>query len=149
MTSEGATHSSAEEVVRAHIAALNAHDLEAAYALVATDCVRHVGWRDVSSPNAPGQGAAERSWQACPDWRYDLQAIVATADVVAVMVRASGRHTGGPLELPGLGTFLTSGRVLRAAWSCIYRVTKGRIVEQWQTSDLLVLLRDLGAFPAN
>jgi predicted ester cyclase len=147
MDSEHATQSSAEQVVRSYIAALNAHDLPAMQALIAPECLRHVGWRDSAAPDPPGRGAAERSWRACPDWRYDLQTIVAAGDRVAVMVRASGHHTGEPLDIPGWDLFPPSGRLLRAAWSCTYRVSEGRIVELWQTSDLIVLLRDLGALP--
>lgn len=149
MTSEGASHPAAEAVVRAYIAALNAHDLEAAYGLVASDCLRHIGWREVRFPDAPGQSPPERSWRACPDWRYDVQAIVAAGDLVALMVRASGTHTGGPQDLPGWGSFPATGRPLRAAWSCVYRVSAGKIVEQWQTIDSLLTLGDLGALPTN
>ena len=148
MTSEPAIQLSPEDVVRGYIAALNAHDIELAQAFVAPDCMRHIGWRDTATPEAPDQGAAARSWRACPDWRYEMQTVVVTDKLVAVMVRASGTHTGEPLDLPGFGTFPASGRLLRAAWSCVYRVSKGKIVEQWQTIDLLVLLRDLGALPA-
>ena len=145
MSSDPAIQPSPDNVVRAYIAALNAHDIDLAQTFVAPDCMRHIGWRDTATPEVPGQGAAVRSWRACPDWRYDLQTVVATEELVAVMVRASGTHTGEPFDLPGLGTFPASGRLLRAAWSCVYRVSKGKIVEQWQTIDLLVLLRDLGA----
>lgn len=145
MASERAIPSSAEAVVRAYIAALNAHDLDAALALVASDCQRHMGWGEAAGRDASGQSAAERSWRACPDWHYDVQAIVASGDLVALMVRAQGTHTGEAMEFPDFGAFPATGRVLRAAWSCLYRVSEGRIVEQWQTTDLLVLLRDLGA----
>ena len=149
MTAEAASHPSAEAVVRAYIAALNAHDLETALGLVASDCRRHIGWQDAAGHDAPGQSAAERSWRACPDWRYDVQAMVAAGDMVALMVRASGTHTGEAQELPGWEPFPATGRRLRAAWSCVYRISEGKIVEQWQTIDLFVLLRDLGALPAN
>ena len=148
MSSEPTIHRSPEDVVRAYIAALNAHDLDLAQSLTAPDCIQHVGWRDIATVDPRGQGAAERSWRACPDWQYDVQTVVAADELVAVMVRASGRHTGEPFELPGFGTFPASGRLLHAAWSCVYRVSKGNIVEQWQTLDQLVLLRDLGALPA-
>lgn len=74
MSSEPAIQPSPEDVVRAYIAALNAHDIDQAQALVAPDCMRHIGWEDTATPEAPcRRRGAELA--GVPRLRYDLQAV--------------------------------------------------------------------------
>lgn len=72
------------------------------------------------------------TWQAAtaPDWRIDVQDVVAEGDRVAVRAEASGTRSeaepGVPLDPP---------RARRFEWITIYRVGDGKIVEAWVVSQ--------------
>lgn len=76
---------------------------------------------------------------AMPDMRLDVHEILADGDKVAVWYTLRGTHTGEFLGVRGTG-----GQVAVAGIN-IYRVVDGKVVETWQLSDGLGLLRQLGA----
>jgi len=77
-----------------------------------------------------------------PDVRISVEDTVAEGDKVTVRVRLEGTHKG-----PGLGVPPTGQRV-RIAGIIIVRISKGQIVEGWNSWDQLGLLRQIGALPS-
>ena len=76
-----------------------------------------------------------------PDIQITIQDIMAEEDRVMVRVLVEGTHSG-----PGLGVPPTSRRI-RIAGIVLVRVSKGQIVEGWNSWDQLGLLRQIGALP--
>ena len=99
---------------------------------------------DPPFPGAPDgpegmRQAASAFRQALPDWRSDLEQLIAEDDVVVERFTASGTHTGGPL----LGVPPT-GRTISLAGINVFRIEGDRIVERWGRLDDAGLLRQLG-----
>ncbi len=81
---------------------------------------------------------------AVPDVRPTVVQAVAKDDLVAARVIAEGTHTGTPFP-PGIPA---TGSRLRWQECHIYRIADGRIAEHWGVNDMLAILTQLGAVPA-
>jgi len=77
-----------------------------------------------------------------PDIQIAIEDIVAEDDKVMVRVLLEGTHSGSGLGVP------PTGRRIRVAGIVLVRVSKGQIVEGWNSWDQLGLLRQIGALPA-
>ena len=71
------------------------------------------------------------TWQAAtaPDWRIDVQDVVAEGDRVVVRAIASGTRSE---DAPGVPA--APPRARRFEWITIYRVDAGKIAEAWVVS---------------
>ena len=76
--------------------------------------------------------------QAFPDWRSDVQHMIAEGDLVAEHFVAHGTHRGSVMGESPTGHDV----VLRGV--NIFRITDGKIVERWGRLDDLGLLQQLG-----
>lgn len=95
------------------------------------------------TPDKSGMlGAAKIVRDACPDWRSDVQHLVAEGDLVAEHFIASGTHTGA--DLMGVPP---SGNVVTLAGFQLFRMDGGRVVERWGRIDELGVLGQLGLLP--
>jgi steroid delta-isomerase-like uncharacterized protein len=77
-----------------------------------------------------------------PDLHIGIEDIVAEEDKVMVRVLLEGTHLGSGLGVP------PTGRRIRVAGIVLIRVSKGQIIEGWNSWDQLGLLRQIGALPA-
>ena len=78
--------------------------------------------------------------KAFPDLKIEIQDMVAEGDRVAVRFTHRGTHTGATFAgIPPTGK--------RVVWTCngIYRVAKGKLVEEWFNEDSLAMMKQLGA----
>jgi steroid delta-isomerase-like uncharacterized protein len=92
------------------------------------------------SPNGPEgmRQAAEVFRHAFPDWRSDVQQMIAEDDLVAEHFVAHGTHRASVMGEPPTGRDV----VLRGV--NIFRITDRKIVERWGRLDELGLLQQLG-----
>lgn len=114
-------------------------DLSAVDRYLAPDFVDH----DPSVPDSPPgpesmrqAGAVIR--QAMPDWRSDLELLVAEGDYVVEQFTARGTHRGELMGVPATGKTMTLPGIN------IFRIQDGKIVERWGRLDWLGLFRQLG-----
>jgi steroid delta-isomerase-like uncharacterized protein len=77
-----------------------------------------------------------------PDWRSQLEALIAEGDLVAERFTARGTHQG---EIMGVAP---TGRQVTLAGINIFRVQDGQLVERWGRTDDLGFLQQLGIVPA-
>jgi steroid delta-isomerase-like uncharacterized protein len=77
-----------------------------------------------------------------PDIQISIHDIMAEDDKVTVRVLLEGTHSG-----PGFGVQPT-GRRIHVNGIVIVRISRGRLVEGWNSWDQLGLLRQIGALPA-
>jgi predicted ester cyclase len=81
-------------------------------------------------------------WTAFPDIRLTVTVILGEADMVACAFEARATHQG---------TFLNhaaTGREVTYAGVTILRFEDSKCVERWSQTDMLSLLRQIGAAPA-
>jgi steroid delta-isomerase-like uncharacterized protein len=114
-------------------------DLTAIDRYLDPDCINH----DPPLPGAPVgpeglRQVAALFRQAFPDWRSDVQHMIAEGDLVVEHFIAHGTHRGSVMGETPTGHDV----VLRGV--NIFRITDGKIVERWGRLDDLGLLQQLG-----
>ena len=121
------------------VAALNRGDVEGYLAIYAPGAVVH-GLPEHVTPDASGhRDVLVDIRRALPDFRADVAAVVAEADLLAARITYTGTHEG---TMRGVAP---TGRVL--TWSAMtFRRfdEEGRVVERWIIGDDLALLHQLG-----
>jgi steroid delta-isomerase-like uncharacterized protein len=129
-------------VIRRWVEAWNAHDVDAAVELLAPDFARH----DANLPEVAGT-SAQRAFltglfRAFPDMHIDIAQSIAQADTVAIRIVVRATHRDEFLGIPATGKEIGIQSV------DIFRLTDGKIAEQWVVMDALGLMQQLGAVPA-
>jgi steroid delta-isomerase-like uncharacterized protein len=123
-------------------AAFVRHDLDAAMAFLTDDWVGH--WAGM--PDAHGHEGFKRLageyLTGFPDMEITVEDALEIGDRVVRRISFTGTHRG-----PFLGVPPTGRRVVGRA-TVILRIRDGKIAEEWEMSDLLGLLQQLGAVPA-
>ena len=76
---------------------------------------------------------------AFPDWREDVEEMIAEGGRVATRYTSRGRHCGEFRGIP------PTGRSIEVREMSIYRVANGKVVEQWCLVDEMERLRQIGA----
>jgi steroid delta-isomerase-like uncharacterized protein len=95
------------------------------------------------SPDGPEgmRQAAELFRQAFPDWRSDVQHMIAEDDLLVEHFIAQGTHRGSVMgEVP-------TGQHVVLRGINIFRIVDGKIVERWGRLDDLGLMQQLGLAP--
>jgi steroid delta-isomerase-like uncharacterized protein len=130
------------------IAAWNAHDPNAAVAVLSDDVV----WQDVASPQ-PMQGKdAIRSYlggwfTAFPDLDGVVKNRVVTEDQIAAEIEFTGTNSG-PLQLaPGGPAIPATGKKVTGKGTYFVRVQNGKGVEVHSYPDAAGLMMQLGLMP--
>jgi predicted ester cyclase len=69
---------------------------------------------------------------------FTIEDLIAEGDKVVIRITARGKHTGN------YQGFIPSQEKIKFAGIAIRRISKGKIVEEWQTNDQLSLLQQMG-----
>lgn len=77
-----------------------------------------------------------------PDLRISIDQILAEDDKVVGVFTFTGAHDGELFGLP------PTGRRISVRQIAVYRIEEGKVVEEWEVSDQLGLMQQLGALPA-
>jgi steroid delta-isomerase-like uncharacterized protein len=131
-----------KEIVRRLIEeGTNRKNLAAFDELVAHSFVDHeAGSHPATGPEAEKKLLTSVA-EAFPDWRWDIQEMLAVEDKVITRYVARGTHRGEFMGAP------PTGREVEAGGINIVRLKGGKIVESWGNSDQLGWLRQLGVIP--
>ena len=78
---------------------------------------------------------------AFPDLQFTIDDLLAARDKVVARFTARGTQTGEFQSIPA------TGRTAAVSGIAIYRVSEGKVVEQWLEYDQLGLLQQLGVIP--
>ncbi len=104
------------------------------------DFVAHAGARSVGLEE---DLRFSRGWrQAFPDLVVAVNQMVAEGDRVAVYWTARGTNTGAGNDLPA------TGKSIEVTGITIFRFVGERIAEEWNVSDEMTAMRQLGLIPA-
>jgi steroid delta-isomerase-like uncharacterized protein len=79
---------------------------------------------------------------AFPDWRVDISALLIDEGMAAVRWVGTVTHQGDFYGIP------PTGRQIRVSGINLYRIADGKIAEEWEQTDSLSMVRQLGALPA-
>jgi predicted ester cyclase len=137
------TSTTNKQIVKEFIAALFTDgDLTAIDRYVDPGFINHDPPLPGSSDGPDGmRKVAEIMRQAFPDWRSDVQHMIAEGDLVAEHFVAHGTHRGSVMGESPTGQDV----VLRGV--NIFRITNAKIVERWGRLDDLGLMQQLGLAP--
>jgi steroid delta-isomerase-like uncharacterized protein len=133
------TTQSNNETVRRFFDSLNVGDVDAVTRLLAPEYVEHGGPPGLP-PGVPGFRAfIAMVTGAFPDLHVEVHDVFGEGDRVAARLTVSGTHRGVLM-----GTIQPTGK--HAVWEGIdvFRIKGGRIIERWNSRDLLGLMRQLG-----
>jgi predicted ester cyclase len=115
-------------------------DLEVGRAIHTPDFIAHAGSR---TTGLEADLASARGWHdAFPGGSMTIGKLVAEGDLVAVFWNGRGTNTGAGNGLPA------TGRKVDVTGMTVFRFVRGRIAEEWNVTDQLTLLRQLGLLPA-
>ena len=138
---KGVLYMSAEEnkaIARRGYEAINRNNLDALDEVVASDITD----RDPAPGQAPGLEGVKQWFSsmhtAFPDFRMDVEDMIAEGDKVVARVRMSGTHQG---EFMGIDP---TGNRVEISGIDILRVADGKIVEHWGNFDDLGMMQQLG-----
>lgn len=118
---------------------INGGDLTAFDELVAPDYVDRSGDEPFGRDEYRALLTATR--EAFPDLYMTAEQIIAEEDRVAIYVRWQATHTAEFMGVP------PTGRKISFDGIGMLRFRDGRMVERWNVSDVLGLMRQLGAVP--
>lgn len=128
-----------KETIRKFFGSLNAGDVDGAARLLASEYVEYGG-----PPGLPPGISGFRAFIAMvtgafPDLHVEVHEVFGEGDRIAARLTVSGTHRGVLM-----GTIQPTGK--HVAWDGIdiFRVKNGRIMERWNSRDLLGLMRQLG-----
>jgi steroid delta-isomerase-like uncharacterized protein len=128
-------------VVRRWVEAWNTHNVEATEELLAPGYVRH----DANLPDVAGRDAERQfigaALAAFPDIHFETKHLVAENDLVVSRLTVQGTHRAEFMGVP------RSDRQVNFQSVEVFRISDGKIAEQWVVMDALGLLQQLGALP--
>lgn len=102
--------------------------------------------------NLGGQPARDRSGfeeflaamrQAFPDWRVQIDQVVVGTEAVAVRWHGQVTHEG---SFRGIAP---TGRTIRVVGINVYTIEDGLIATEWEQTDSLGMLQQIGVLPAS
>jgi steroid delta-isomerase-like uncharacterized protein len=122
---------------------INAGDIDAFGALCADDFVEHQG-----APGFPPTKEGTLDFfrmvlTAFPDWRMDVEDLIAGDDKTVARVRATATHRGEFMGVPPTGK-----RVEMQLIDIMRFDDTGLVCEHWGVADMLGLMQQLGAVPS-
>ncbi len=136
---------SAEEnkaIVRRFYEEWNKGNMQGVYDLFSDDVVDH----NPGPGQAPGKAGVIQSLEifryAFPDSQLAVEQLIADGDKVVDHATLRGSHTGSLLGIP------PTGKPVVVQASDIYRIANGKIVEIWHIEDILGIMQQIGAMPA-
>jgi steroid delta-isomerase-like uncharacterized protein len=119
--------------------ALNQDNWDVYNEIHSKDFVAHAGKRSVTL--AEDLQSAKGWRQALPDGKYTIDQMIAEGEMVMVRWTGRGTNTGEGNGLPA------TGKHIEATGITVLHIVGGKIVEEWNETDMLGLLRQLGLLP--
>ena len=120
------------------------------YILEETDKANYTAWDEVCSPDYVSHWG-EISWNleehkqanrpllvAFPDFKHEINSLIAEGDRVVMRVTLTGTHEGEYMGIPPTGNKIKYTGMLEG------RFLEGKLVELWGVGDMLTLMQQIG-----
>jgi predicted ester cyclase len=126
-------------------------NLDALEEVIAPDYVLRTvaaGWRPSQLRGPAVYRGSLKVWaEALPDFSCTIEQLIAEGDRVVTVYSFTGTHTGDFPWGPA-GAIPATGRKVSLPGITVSRITKGQIVEEWDSLNMGSLWRQLGALPS-
>ena len=130
-----------KQIVRRYQEIYNSNQLAALGEVLAED----LAMPKVMAGLPPGLEGAKRVHEitltGMPDWRTEIEDLIAEGDKVVARITMTGTHTGDFWGIP------TTGKRVEFTGIYIVRIEAGKIVEHWGEEDGVSLMQQLGVMP--
>ena len=120
----------------------NNRNLDAIDTFIAPEYVLRTAAEGMRNDREAIRGSIAAYLQGFPDLRISIDQLLAIDDRVVGCFTFTGTHRGELFGMP------PTGRAIAVRQIAIYRIASGRVVEEWEVSDQLGLMQQLGAIPA-
>ena len=128
-------------IILSFIDARNTRDFDRFGELMGEGAVLHIAGGVVPC-NPSGTRAIAVEWTtAFPDWRFNLQALIAKGDRIVAHMPYSGTHHQPIVGVPATDRSCVVHEIV------IFRVASGKIAEAWEIYDDAGMWRQLGVTP--
>lgn len=128
---------------RAYEELWNERNVEVVDELVAEDFFNHAAPPDRQRGRQGLKDVVRMFEGAFPDFRYEVEDVIAEDEKVAVRDIFRGTHEGDFMGIPATGNRVTMEAIH------IYRLCGGRLAEHWVARDDLGMMRQLGVIPGS
>ena len=129
-------------VVQRFREALDAGDLEGAFAVVAPNAIIHMGSAPEPLSMEGFKQMAQLPLTAFTGSTSTVEDMIADGDKVVSRLTFRGTHTGDMMGIPPTGKSVTISEII------IDRLANGKIVESWRLFDQMAMMQQLGLIPA-
>lgn len=126
---------------RAYEEIWNQRNVEVVDEIVAEDFLNYAAPPDRQRGRQGLKDVVRMFESAFPDFRYEVEDVIAEGEKVVVRDVFRGTHEGDFLGIPATGNRVTMEAIH------IYRLSGGRLAEHWVARDDLGMMRQLGAIP--
>jgi steroid delta-isomerase-like uncharacterized protein len=139
MKAQAAVEEQNKESVQNFLEELDKGNAEIINELYASDVISHSpsGSTDPTSPEELIE-MTKMFYSAFPDLNHSIGGLIASGDKVVVRATVRGTHKGEFAGIP------STGNEIEFSFIAIVRFEDGRIVEEWQETDMLGLMTQLG-----
>lgn len=135
-------HENKQLVRRMEDEIFNKRNLAAIDEFISADYVLRTAPEGMASDREAVRAAMSAYVGAFSDLRISIEKLVAEDDVVVGVFTFTGTQDGELFGLP------PTGKKISARQIAVYRIADGQVVEEWEVSDQLGLMQQLGAIPA-
>lgn len=131
-----------KKIIRRYQECYNSNNLDGLDEVMAFDVLTPKIMPNMPSGLEGAKAVHQKTLLGMPDFRTEIQELIAEEDKVAARVIMTGTHTGDFYGIPATGK--------RVEFSGIYiaRIVDGKIVEHWGEEDGISLLQQLGVMSA-
>ncbi len=126
---------------RAYEELWNERNVEVVDELVTEDFLNHAAPPDRQRGRQGLKDVVRMFESAFPDFRYEVEDVIAEGEKVAVRDVFTGTQRGYFTGIPATGNRVTMEAIH------IYRFSEGRLAEHWAARDDLGMMRQLGVLP--
>jgi steroid delta-isomerase-like uncharacterized protein len=119
-------------------AIFNQRNLDAIDQFISPDYVLRTAPEGMAADRDAVRGSMAAYLAGFPDLRVEVEQLVAEGDRVVALLVYSGTHQGELFGIPA------TGRRIVVRQLAIYRIDGGQVVEEWEVSDQLGLMQQLG-----
>jgi steroid delta-isomerase-like uncharacterized protein len=81
-------------------------------------------------------------YAAFPDFKHEIEDVISEGDKVVIRCTVTGSHKGQFAGVAGTGRNISNTVI------AIFRISDGKLAEEWAVSDTTVLMQQIGADPS-
>jgi steroid delta-isomerase-like uncharacterized protein len=119
----------------------NQHDLEKLGNVISPKHILHFGGMPPMDWNGHKQ-LLSAFHSAFPDFRIDIEDLIAEGDKVTIRMTATGTHKGVFQGIP------STSKKINVTGIAIQRMVEGKVADEWINVDTMSLMQQLGALPS-